>query len=188
MTSPVSVVCIKNDLFIWKINTAACSMQTWQIQSISRPHNMEVWGEWQTDELTIETLAWRRALFSSWSCLQRNLYVSSSIFNTLFSCFKRDMRFFSLWATDEVLSSALMSLSLNPVTSIEELNELAILETLDYHNALRVLSDFFKNYFFYFILKTLVIGVMWVMRPNLNGHPELTCRTDVFVLFSWTLT
>lgn len=183
MTSPVSVVCIKNDLFIWKINTAACSMQTWQIQSISRPHNMEVWGEWQTDELTIETLAWRRALFSSWSCLQRNLHVSSSIFNTLFSCFKRDMRFFSLWATDEVLSSALMSLSLNPVTSIEELNELAILETLDYHNALRVLSDFFKNYFFYFILKTLVIGVMWVVRPTLNGHPELTCRTDVFVLF-----
>lgn len=47
---------------------------------------------------------------------------------------------------------------------------------------------FFKNYFFNFILKTLVIGVMWVVRPTLNGHPELTCRTDVFVLFSWTLT
>ena len=40
-------------------------MQTWQIKSISRPHIMEVRGEWQTDELTIETLAWRRALFSS---------------------------------------------------------------------------------------------------------------------------
>lgn len=88
------------------------------------------------NQLTIETLAWRRALFSSCSCLQRNLQVSSSIFNTLFSCFKSDIKFFSLWATDEVLSSALMSLSLNPVPSIEELKEPAMLET--HHNAPQV--------------------------------------------------
>ena len=49
-----------------------------------------------TAQLTIETLAWRRALFSSCNCLQRSLQVSSSIFKTLFSCFRRAMRFFSL--------------------------------------------------------------------------------------------
>lgn len=90
-----------------------------------------------TAQLTIETLAWRRALFSSSNCLQRSLQVSSSIFKTLFSCFRRAMRFFSLWATDDELSSALISLSLNPVPSIEELNELAILETHSSHKALR---------------------------------------------------
>ena len=90
-----------------------------------------------TVQLTIETLAWRRALFSSCNCLQRSLQVSSSIFKTLFSCFRRAMRFFSLWATDDELSSALISLSLNPVPSIEELNELAILETHSSHKALQ---------------------------------------------------
>ena len=81
----------------------------------------------------METLACRSALFSSCNCLQRILNVSNSIFKTLFSCFKRAMRFFSLWATDDELSSALISLSLNPVPSIEELNEPAILETHQNH-------------------------------------------------------
>lgn len=55
------------------------------------PMGMRKYAKW----LTIVTLALRRSMFSSWRDLHFSLKVSSSIFNTLFSCCKDARRFFS---------------------------------------------------------------------------------------------